>query len=445
MKEPLPIEELVQKKLGTDEIQPSDRVWRGIRRELGWKQFLQFQPGQFNIYYLGVILLSGALITTLVLTGSPDPSSEILPSPLPMIAPADSDDQVTEAVQDTGQTAWTAESVTSDQVPGAEFSTGAPSPEDSQRAISGAALDSSLRKLNPVREQQNNQQAGREGQAAIDAFFVPSVSSGCAPVSVQFINHSTHGVSYRWTIGDNVLSASDPEYLFTEPGEYIINLTVSGAGIEQASHQEMIRVFPAPEADFEIEEGFTDMEGRASINLVNYSRGDGFYRWDFLDVQERPVGRWSSGEFQPPVHLTELDKRIQSIRLIASNEYGCADTMVREIPVVIETFDQKLRFPTAFSPNPTGPGGGNFGPNQRRSDVFHPLIMEPPATYRLRIYSRRGELVFETRDLYVGWDGYILQERAAADVYVWMAEGTWSNGETFSLQGDVTLIWNEIW
>jgi hypothetical protein len=68
--------------------------------------------------------------------------------------------------------------------------------------------------------------------------------------------------------------------------------------------------------------------------------------------------------------------------------------------------------------------------------------VEAPLEYRLRIYTRRGELVFETDNIYIGWDGYFLQERSASDVYVWMAEGRWSDGREFKLQGDVTLLWN---
>ena len=51
--------------------------------------------------------------------------------------------------------------------------------------------------------------------------------------------------------------------------------------------------------------------------------------------------------------------------------------------------------------------------------------------------------MFQTGDIYQGWDGYYMQERSAAGVYVWMAEGTWPGGEEFRMQGDVTLIWSD--
>ncbi len=63
----------------------------------------------------------------------------------------------------------------------------------------------------------------------------------------------------------------------------------------------------------------------------------------------------------------------------------------------------------------------------------------------MKVFTRRGELLFETRDVYQGWDGYIKQERAPGDVYVWMVEGIWADGLPFSYRGDVTVIWSQYW
>jgi hypothetical protein len=77
-----------------------------------------------------------------------------------------------------------------------------------------------------------------------------------------------------------------------------------------------------------------------------------------------------------------------------------------------------------------------------RIDVFHPRYSEEPAEYHLRVYSKMGEVIFETRDIHQGWDGYYMQEKTAGGVYLWVAEGTWQNGTSFRLKGDVTLLWN---
>ncbi len=113
------------------------------------------------------------------------------------------------------------------------------------------------------------------------------------------------------------------------------------------------------------------------------------------------------------------------------------------------TFDRLARegvvFANAFSPNPSGPGDGSFAPGSKRIDLFYPIYIEVPVEFHMRVFTRRGEQIFETREIYQGWDGYMYQELAPGNVYVWMAEGKWEDGESFSLRGDVTLVWNQNW
>jgi hypothetical protein len=180
------------------------------------------------------------------------------------------------------------------------------------------------------------------------------------------------------------------------------------------------------------------MNGGAESNLLNYTGGALSYHWNMVGS----VNDWYSTEFQPIIKASWINESDVGVQLIATNEQGCTDTVTREIPPDLRPAALALKFPTAFSPNPTGSIGGSYSPNEKRTDIFHPVFMEAPLEYRLRIYTRRGELVFETDNIYIGWDGYFLQERSASDVYVWMAEGRWSDGREFKLQGDVTLLWN---
>jgi len=212
---------------------------------------------------------------------------------------------------------------------------------------------------------------------------------------------------------------------------------------QTSSFHQVIRVYPVPEADFEIEEGIRNSQGPEAYELINYSVGATSCRWDLAGEDKTALQGWSSEEFQPSLRLTELAKQSKYIRLVATNEHGCSHTALREIPELPGSEAPQLSFPTAFSPNTAGPTGGHYSPHEKRNDVFYPVFEIAPLEYRLRIYTRRGELVFQTDDIYQGWDGYYLQERSAAGVYVWMAEGTWASGEEFRMQGDVTLIWTD--
>ena len=68
-------------------------------------------------------------------------------------------------------------------------------------------------------------------------------------------------------------------------------------------------------------------------------------------------------------------------------------------------------FPNAFSPN-----GDNA------NDFFKPTITCPFDDYRLQIFNRWGDLIFETFDLKPGWDGSANGQAAPVDVYIYRVE-----------------------
>ena len=98
-----------------------------------------------------------------------------------------------------------------------------------------------------------------------------------------------------------------------------------------------------------------------------------------------------------------------------------------------------MKFPNAFVPSTEGPNGGYYDTPDYKNQVFHP-VAKGVIDYRLVIYNRWGEIVFETKDVEVGWDGYIDGKLAKQDVYVYKATGKFTNGEPFEMVGDVTVI-----
>ncbi len=85
------------------------------------------------------------------------------------------------------------------------------------------------------------------------------------------------------------------------------------------------------------------------------------------------------------------------------------------------------RFPNAFSPN-----GDNV------NEVFRPLIDCPIEEYRLQVFNRWGDLIFETYDLNEGWNGEANGEQSPVDVYVYRVE-------FYAVRDGVkTLVFNEM-
>ena len=277
-------------------------------------------------------------------------------------------------------------------------------------------------------------------------YFASSVQSGCAPLEVRFINQSVNASSYKWTFGTGDESdLQDPVYIFKESGRYTVTLTAENHGGKATVSRRLIEVLPQPVADFQIEQGLEGTNNHVVLNLLNYSSAASSYSWCLNDEKGINCSQWSSLEFQPSIKLNRLTPESRSVQLEVVSNDGCKDTVMVDLPIRVESSEVKIKFATAFSPNPSGPGDGSFSPQSKRIDLFHPIYVEVPVEYRMRVFTRRGELVFETQEVYQGWDGYVHQEQAAGDVYVWMVEGKWTNGQPFSYHGDVTLVRNQYW
>ncbi len=98
-----------------------------------------------------------------------------------------------------------------------------------------------------------------------------------------------------------------------------------------------------------------------------------------------------------------------------------------------------IQFPNAFTPNANGPTNGYYTPGLPNNDVFYP-VYKGVVEYHLSIFNRRGELIFESNEINIGWDGYINDHLAAQGVYVWKANGKYSNGQSFTKFGNIMLI-----
>jgi len=456
MSDKLNIEQLVNSKLGEAEITPSQGAWKGIQRKLRWRKFLRFKPGQFNVYYMAGLIVAAAGLIVVLSAKDAEPAPlyqvEIAPGTLQNEAPLEK--KLEEPAEDSRESMKPNEN----SLPSGSASE--PKDEQSVEEIPVPVSDSGLVSENnledteskkmpvvvPVESMASEPVIENHSLPKLVTNFTSSVQSGCAPLEVQFHNLSENAVTYRWSFGKNAQStSSDPLFLFEESGSYTVTLRAEDKEGQSSIFKETIEVYPIPTSDFAVEKGLEGINGHVSLNILNYSSGANSYGWCLLTEDLISCGHWTSEEFQPPLYLTDLKNGADKMRLITINEFGCVDTTVKALPIRVVSNDVKIKFATAFSPNPTGPGDGRFSPQEKRIDLFHPILLEVPVEYHLRLYTKRGEIVFETRDVYQGWDGYFHEERSAGGVYVWMLEGTWLNGESFKMQGDVTLIWQDIW
>ena len=259
-------------------------------------------------------------------------------------------------------------------------------------------------------------------------------NSLCVPGTMPFFDNSITGntddpiTSWLWNFGDGTTSTiEDPVHSYGQPGNYPVTLTVltnGGCTSNNLSAPLTIDGYPTPTAAFTVSS--TDLDIPYDVLICNnYTVSANTYLWSFGDGG-------TSSLSNPQYAYTSVG--VFMVQLIAMNTYGCADTATTVI-----TTDADVIFPNAFTPNPDGTQGGAYDLNVLNNDVFFPYsagVIE----FKLEIFNRWGEEIFESLDIKKGWDGYYKGTICQQDVYVWEAYVKLNNGKTFRKSGDLTLL-----
>jgi len=249
-------------------------------------------------------------------------------------------------------------------------------------------------------------------------------ADGCADLSVSFEHYVRYADTLHWEFGDGGSSEDEnPTYIYDTPGTYVVTLTAGGPGTADTMvvvRRDTVKVYEVPVADFEVFPDtvmLPDQEVICNNNSINGDR----YQWNFGEV-----GNTVSTEESPEHYYTEAG--IYTITLEVWSVHDCYHSKSIENAVVVEKAGTYV-FPTGISPQ------GKYDINR----IFKPKH-RGIRDYKLEIYNRWGEKVFESTDPDFGWDGFIDGKLGAQDVYAWKVAGTYKNGSPFKSTGNVTLL-----
>lgn len=254
----------------------------------------------------------------------------------------------------------------------------------------------------------------------------PSVNSGCAPLTVLFTNETANCANSVWTFSEGtVLSGcGDESVVFENPGCYDLTLEVtSSAGcIDSVDIDSVICVLASPIASFLPDPVILSPEN-PTTSLINNSIGGSTYEWNFGDATIisslfEPVHSYSSNEFQS-----------YTIGLTVSNDAGCSDIAYAKVYM-----EGGIIY---YVPNTFTPDGNEF------NQVFRPVFTSgvDPTEYNLKVFNRWGEVVFESNDKEIGWDGSYHNELVPEGTYTWRIEfGSIWNSERQIIHGHVNLL-----
>jgi PKD repeat protein len=261
------------------------------------------------------------------------------------------------------------------------------------------------------------------------AFLGPA--EGCAPLTVNFTNQSSNFTSSFWQFGDGgTANATNPVYTYYQPGTYTVTLTITGHdGAPLTLTQEyIIEVYPRAIALFSLAPSEVSIPSQP-LYCMNLSQNATIYEWNF--------GDGSTSAAANPVYYYQ-GEGIFTVSLAANNEFNCPDTMT-VVDAVYASVSGMIDFPNAFTPNTSGASGGAYDPFGFDNDVFFPMH-RGVAEYQLQIFNKWGELLFESNDVYKGWDGYYRGILCRQDVYAWKVKARFADGQKYENAGDVTLL-----
>jgi len=81
-KQDIDIEELFRRTLGEAEVIPEVATGSNLMRQVARREFIRFNPGRFNIYYLGALIVAGITVTVIFTSGN-DNSAQTIPADQP--------------------------------------------------------------------------------------------------------------------------------------------------------------------------------------------------------------------------------------------------------------------------------------------------------------------------------------------------------------------------
>lgn len=251
------------------------------------------------------------------------------------------------------------------------------------------------------------------------------------PVNFQVFDSLTLvalvGTTVTWNFGDNNTQASifNPEYSYTAPGNFTPSVFVESqyGCIATDTFANAVDVYPPPIANFDyLPDSPSNLKNE--VHFSDLSQGVAVWDW------ELPNGKRFSS-IPDPVYVFAEDTGLTAIKLKVFNQYGCVDSITKVIDI-----EPKIRIyiPNVFTPE---------NPDQSVNGKFNILgILPGYQAFKMQIWSRWGDLVFESNDPAEGWDGSSARggKTLSPGVYVYNITMLGPRGEPYHWEGTVTLL-----
>jgi PKD repeat protein len=252
----------------------------------------------------------------------------------------------------------------------------------------------------------------------------------CLPEPIAFTNLDTLDLTdskITWDFGDGSALSNEksPVHPYVKPGIYTPSVFITTAYdcIATDTFTDQVTVRPSPLANFNY------LPNKLS-NLVNEAQ--------FYDLSDSTVVQWNwsfgvngRSTLKNPNYTFLQDTGLVPVVLRVTNQYGCTDTLERILDIVPTL---RLYLPNVFAPE-SDDGKGN--------DRFGVLGIIPGyQEFNMKIWSRWGELLFESNRPEDQWNGRKPGSNKVypPGVYIYQINMKGPRNEPIRLQGAVSLL-----
>lgn len=253
----------------------------------------------------------------------------------------------------------------------------------------------------------------------------PQSAVACEQVSLNFMENSggNSGSTYSWNFGDGTYSNQvNPIHNYTATGVYTVALTITSpfGCVNSGNTTASVTVHAGSVADF-VAEGRDGTTMSPSYKFHNNSINSVSYFWT--------LGDGNTSTLADPEHDYQVKGQyLVSLYTVSSN--GCKDSITKLVEIKPEFI---IYIPNAFTPDGNG-----------LNDYFTAKGDEI-SEFRMMIFNRWGDMIFDTQDMDRGWDGTANGggSKAQDGVYVYKIEVRDFAKKYHGYTGHVTLLNNE--
>lgn len=226
--------------------------------------------------------------------------------------------------------------------------------------------------------------------------FLGADTSSCNVLTLQIGVDEIFGVNYLWNTGFNGSKITTTGF-----GNYWLEMEQNGCKV-----RDTIKVSPMPKPIVDLGIDTSICKYKPVVLKTVSSNYDSYL--------------WSTGQTTPSIQVNQIG----TYHLTVSQNSCTASDTVQVLPG-----DCDVYIPSAFTPN-----------NDNLNETFGVVDNTTLQFFSLQIYSKWGQLIFNSNDVTQKWDGTFKGKKMPNGSYVWMLNYTNIRGRKFYEQGTVMLI-----